>query len=84
MTTDIIEIEIARLPQDGMQQHAELLAMARLTPLEDGGYYVYVKSGADQTFWESRGFLATRAGEDIWRLAKRTLAWAAAEAEKRS
>ena len=81
--SDIIEIEITRVPQDGMPQHAEVQAMARLTPLE-GGYYVYVKSGVGDTFAESRGFLAARAQEDIWALAVRTLTWAATEAEKRS
>ena len=81
--SNIIEIEITRVPQDGMPHPAEVLAMARLTPLEGGGYYVYVRSGADDTFAESRGFLAARSQEDIWGLAIRTLTWAATEAEKR-
>lgn len=79
---DAIEVEIVFLPGGVASSDMRMLASMRLTLLDDG-YRIYVYSGEDEAFWESRGFLAADV-EDIWRLIQKAAAWAAHEWEKRS
>lgn len=60
-----------------------VLARMQLTPLNGAGHRIYVYSGEDAMFWESRGFVAADA-DNVWRLIEKAAAWAAVEWEKRS
>jgi hypothetical protein len=80
---DAIEVEIAVLPGGVASSDMRVVGRMRLTPRDGGGHRIYVHSGEDATFWESRGFLAART-ESVWHLIAKAAAWAAAEWEKRS